>query len=215
METLGNADLMLLYNKERKYIIEDLQERDKKTAAVMRAGIAHAPDVMDEATVRKFEEICEICMYRALKNLRNKYFGQEKDCHTWIGINPHVLGDESPQLKNLWDKTLGVLGSYKCIPSTGVAFAVERNTKNGIRPHVYLMIVGEQKERPAHIAKTLAKYYGCASNLIDVKKFKRKEMYEEHLKYIKGHKASDKIPFVEADKRDRIKENVENYYLSL
>ena len=215
METLGNADLMLLYNKERKYIIEDIQERDKKTAAIMRAGIAHAPDVMDEETVRKFEEICEKCMYRALKNLRNKYFGQSEDCHTWIGINPCVLGDETPQLKNLWDKTISLLGRYKCIPSSGVAFCVERNTRNGIRPHIHLMIVGEQQDRPAHIVNTLAKYYGCAKNLIDVKKFKRKQMLAEHLKYIKGEKALEKMPFVELDRKDRIKENVENFYVNL
>jgi len=214
METLGETDLMILYNKERKYIIEDLQDRDKKTASIMRAGIAHAPDVMDEATVVKFEEICEKCMYRALNNLRNKYFGKTEDSHTWIGINPCVLGDESPQLKKLYDKTLALLGRYKCIPSTA-AFCVERNTKNGIRPHIHLMLRGESKDRPAHIAKTLAKYYGCEANLIDVKKYKRKEMFDTHLNYIKGIKASDKIPFVEADKKDRIEENVENYYLSL
>jgi len=77
------------------------------------------------------------------------------------------------------------------------------------------MLRGESKDRPAHIAKTLAKYYGCEANLIDVKKYKRKEMFDTHLNYIKGIKASDKIPFVEADKKDRIEENVENYYLSL
>lgn len=181
----------------------------------MRAGIAHAPDVMDEETVRKFEEICELCMYRALKNLKIKYFGEDKDCHTWIGINPCVLGDTSPQLKNLYDKTLNVLGKYKCIPSRGVAFCVERNTKNGIRPHIHLMIRGSQADRPAHIAKTLAKYYGCPQNLIDVKKFRNKNMFDEHLNYIKGVKKVEKLQYVEADKQDRNAENVEHYYVDI
>lgn len=212
METLGDSDLMLLYNKERKYIIEDLQDRDKKTASIMRAGIVYAPDSMDEATVRKFEEICEKCMYRALKKLKNKYFGQSNEMHTWIGVNPCALGDETPQLKNLWDKTMSLLGRYKCIPNKGVSFCVERNTKNGIRPHIHLMIVGEQKDRPAHIAKTLAKYYGCASNLIDVRKYKRSEMFAEHINYIKGEKRTEKLSQVEADKQDRISENVPDFF---
>lgn len=215
MEGLGESDLMLLYNKERKYIIEDMQERDKKTAKIMREGIVHAPDCMDEETVRRFEEICEKCMYRALKNLRIKYFGQEKESHTWIGVNPCALGDKTPQLKNLWDKTMSVLGRYKCIPNKGVAFCVERNTKNGIRPHIHLMVVGEQKERPAHIAKTLAKYYGCAPNLIDVKKYRRNEMFAEHLNYIKGEKRTEKLSQVEADKKDRVNEEVPDYYVNL
>ena len=215
MDTLGKADLQLLYNRERKYIIEDIQERDKKTARIMRDGIAQAPDLMDEATVRKFEEICENCMYKALKNLQIKYFGQDKDCHTWIGINPCVLGDKSPQLKNLWDKTKNLIGRYKCVPTEGLAFCVERNVSNGIRPHIHLMIIGKQDDRPAHIAKTLAKYYGCPQNLIDVKKFSKKTMFTEHLNYIKGIKKESKQPQVIADKRDRIKENVPDYFLDL
>ena len=215
MDTLAESDIMLLYNKERKEIIEDEQERCKKTAAIMRSGMTYAPDLMTEETVQKFEEICQKCMYRALKNLRDKYFGRDRDCHTWIGINPCVLGDESPQLKNLWDKTINLLGRYKCIPKHGVAFCVERNTKNGIRPHIHLMVVGDQKERPAHIAKTLAKYYECEANLIEVKKYKRKQMFDAHLQYIKGQKAEEKLPYVEADIQDRLNEKVENYFVNI
>ncbi len=215
MDTLGKTDLLLLYNRERRRIIEDDQERDRKTARIMREGIAQAPDLMNEETVRKFEEICENCMYKALKKLQIKYFGQDNDCHTWIGINPCVLGDKSPQLKKLWDKTKNLMGRYKCIPNEGIAFCVERNVSNGIRPHIHLMVIGRQEDRPAHIAKTLAKYYGCPQNLINVKKFTKKTMFKEHMDYIKGIKRDIKQPQVIADKKDRIAEGVPDYFLDI
>ncbi len=215
MDTLGKADRYLLYNRERKKIIEDDQERDRKTARIMRDGIAHAPDLMDEATVRKFEEICENCMYKALKKLEIKYFGKDEDCHTFIGINPCIKGDKSPQLKNIWNKIIDNLGRYVAVPKEGIAFCVERNTIEGIRPHAHLFIAGKHTQRPAVIADAIAKWFGVKSSFIHVDKFKGRSSFERNLNYIKGIKTDKKDSFMAADKKDRIAEGVPDYYLNL
>lgn len=203
METLGISDIAQLYNITKKSMIEQRIAAKEQSIRVMNDG--HSP--MTKQEIDQFAENCDLCLYRALAKLKIKYFGEKNDCHTWIGIDP-----SGQSMQELWDLTKSLIGRYSWVPPhEDFAFCVEQNTDHGIRPHVHLMLRGQVPQKPCYIAKKLGEYYGCASNFIDVKHFKRKRLFEEHRKYIEGEKKEGKMSNVEQDKLDRQNLGIPDY----
>lgn len=193
METLGTSDIAQLYNTEKRQILNERIDAKKQSIEQMNRYM-----IMQQEEIDRFATKCDELMYLAIARLKNKYYGTSEDNHTWIGIDP-----SGTTLETLWEKTKNLGGRYCFTISDNMAFSVEQNTKNGIRPHVHMMIRGVINQRPAYIAKRLAEYYDCAPNFIDVKHYRRKQLYEEHLNYIQGIKQEEKMPQVQLDIIDR------------
>jgi len=192
MESLGSTDIVQLYNYEKREMIKKMMDASSLTARVLKQGGA-SQDVIDI-----WEMQSNRTMYYCLRKLKEKYYGSTNDNHTWIGIDP-----SGQTMQELWDKTHELCDKYCFTKGEDMAFNVEQNTRNGVRPHIHLMIRGVIKQRPAYIAKRLAEFYSCAPNFIEVKHFRRKQMFTEHLNYIKGIKSEAKMPDVQLDIKDR------------
>lgn len=192
MNTLGTSDLDQLYNYEKRQLIKDRLDDCKQSIDVMNQGNL-PPELIDN-----FRKICEECLCKAITQLKQKYYGDDEDNHTWIGIDPSGIS-----LEDLWKKTKALEGRFCFTTSDDMGYCVEQNTENGVRPHVHMMIRGVINQRPAYIAKRLAEYYECAPNFIHVKHHRRKVLFSEHKEYIQGNKAEDKKQLVQLDRRDR------------
>lgn len=196
MEYLVDSDIAQLYNIEKRELIKNRTDSVAQSVRTMRQFML--PEDID-----RFEEVCKKHMYKAIAELREKYYGSHDECHSFIGIDPSGLS-----MKQLWDKTKQLEGRYKWLPSQDMAYSVEQNVydKTGAvkkRPHVHLMIRGTLHHKPSYIAEKLSKHYGCESNFVDVKKYTKNRAFTEHLEYIKGNKQDNKCPLVKLDITDR------------
>lgn len=195
MNTLGISDIATLYNLAKREMIADRMKDKRQSVSVMN----QTGSGMTREEVDKFAEQCDKLLYLALSRLKLKYYGQKDDNHTWIGINP-----EGKTMQQLWDLTNALGGRYSWVPPhEDLAFCVEQNTSQGVRPHIHLMLRGIVSQKPSYIAKRLSEYYDCPNNFIDVKHFRKKVMYQEHEKYIKGDKKTEKQELVNQDNVDR------------
>lgn len=203
MNTLGISDIATLYNLAKREMIEGRMKNKHRSVAQMNmTGSGMTP-----AEIDTFAENCDKLLYSALAKLKLKYYGQKDDNHTWIGINP-----QGKTMQQLWDLTNALSGRYSWVtPHEDLAFCVEQNTSEGIRPHIHLMLRGIVPQKPSYIAKRLSEYYDCSNNFIDVKHYKRKVLYLEHENYIKGEKTSAKIELVNQDKLDRSDLGIPHY----
>jgi len=191
MDTLGDSDIAQLYNLEKRQLMKDRMEACDQSVRVMR-------QYMETELIDNFRKVCENCMYKAMNDLKKKYYGEDEDNHTWIGIDPSGIS-----MEDLWKKSKELEGRYCFTQPDNLAYCVEQNTENGVRPHIHMMIRGVINQRPAYIAKRLAEYYSCAPNFIHVKHLRRKQLFAEHKNYIQGIKKEDKMSLVKLDRLDR------------
>lgn len=141
--------------------------------------------------------------------LRSRFIKPPPDneaTHVWIGINPPP---NTTTLTELWEKTMDAVHKYKWLEKS--AYTVEANTSNGYRPHVHLMAV--TKEKAYRIIQILSKYYNVEPNSIEAKPYHRGLLYEEHIKYIKGIKTSEKQENVNQDIEERETLEIPNFYI--
>jgi hypothetical protein len=207
-ENLSPADLTLLYNNEKREFIKENFESIKRTENVMRGGLGQCG--MTEEIVQKYLRHADLNLVNELNRLRKKYYGEADDNHTWIGINPPP---GTTTMKKLWSKIRELPGCYIFCKEEDMGWCVERHTQTTIREHIHLMIRGHISQRPAYIAKKLAEFFELSGNSIDVKHYRKKKLFAEHVNYIKGIKKEAKLPFVQKDIADRLIDSIPDYKL--
>lgn len=198
MEYLGETDKAQLYNFEKRELIRNRMDADTRSMKTMR-------QFMKEEDIDRFGEICKKLLYKAIVELKEKYYGFHEECHSFIGINPPP---GTITMQELWNKTKQLEGRYKWLPPADMAYVVEQNVydKSGNlikRPHVHLMVRGLIQQKPGYIAEKISKHFDISQPSIDVKKYSNNRAYVEHLNYIKGEKKDGKMELVELDIADR------------
>lgn len=195
MDTLGTSDIAQLYNIEkRKLIKEQMDMLDFDISALRNM------QTISEEMIANFKTIAEKCMYKALNDLKKKYYGEDDDNHTFIGICPPP---DTVSMMELWERTKQLEGRYIWAKGDHMSYVVEQHTDGGVRPHVHLMIRGLLTQRPAYIASRLGDHYDISASSCDVKHYRKKRAYGEHVKYIQGIKKDEKVEHTELDRQDR------------
>lgn len=195
MDTLGTSDISQLYNIEKRKLIKEQMDMLDFDCRVMRQMGTITDDM-----IKNFRKIAENCMYKAMNDLKKKYYGEDDDNHTFIGINPPP---DTVSMMDLWEKTKQLEGRYIWAKGEDMSYVVEQHTDGGVRPHVHLMIRGLLTQRPAYIAARLGDHYDISASSCEVNHFRKKRAYGEHVKYIQGIKKEEKEENTELDRQDR------------
>lgn len=61
-------------------------------------------------------------------------------------------------------------------------------------------------QKPSAIIKKFAKHFNCSNNAIEAKNWT--SLYDERMAYIRGEKITEKLELVEADKKERITNDI-------
>lgn len=134
--------------------------------------------------------------------LQDEEYMRPKTAHlAWIGINPS--GETMLTLASLASK----------IPYKDYMYCVEQNTDNGIRPHLHILAKVLDTTRPNKEIERLSKLFKTQKNFIEFKISTNRALNNTRKNYIKGEKIDLKKENVEKDIKDRIKYNLQNYYL--
>jgi len=102
-----------------------------------------------------------------------------------------------------------VVRKFKFMQS-GYLYCLEQHTSTGVRPHVHLMLSCSAK--PHRVIDTLAKYFKIPKNFIDLKRYSNNVLFDEHVKYIQGHKKLEKQEFVALDIKELESLQLQKFY---
>lgn len=138
--------------------------------------------------------------YKALYKKYEKYLKFDPNKHRWIMISPVPLNAPNFKMVDLYKKLCSLnLDNYIA--------CVEGHVPDGYRPHIHMILL-DIKTRPNRIVDKLSKHFKCAKNFIECK---NSTEFERNFDYIKGNKQKDKMPRVELDRAERLRDGIPEY----
>jgi len=151
------------------------------------------------------EQFIHDVMEKSLFRLNQRYYPPKPDAeksHLWIGVNPPP---DTITLSQLHKRLMTALSKYKWIQPESYLAVVEANTEGGYRPHIHLLITSYDKplEKPNRVITALSTHFNISKNSIDCKPYHKGLLYQEHVDYIDGNKRDSKKDNVELDRRER------------
>jgi len=186
-----------LYIKEKRALEDQYIRYKENYIKLFPEGIQQ-----DDGTIIPLEAILQIGVYDGLKKdmeelqlAHNKCSGRT---HHWIGINPPP---KQYDINSLYEKMAEAVCKYGMFEEGSYMYNVEQNTSGGIRPHIHLFLISTT--RPARIIDLLAKHFKIGKPSIDIKTYRKSNLWEEHINYISGDKKDQKMENVTQDNLDK------------
>jgi len=186
-----------MFSKEKRALEDEYLRYKENWQTLFPEGMRTS-----DGNIITLDQILQTCVYDGvhadmdkLKTLHNRNGGRS---HHWIGINPPP---KQYNLVSLQETMASAVGKYTMFEEGSYMYTLEQNTSGGIRPHIHLFL--ETTTRPARIIDTLAKHFKVGKPSIDIKTYRKNNLWKEHINYILGDKKLEKMDNVNQDNIDK------------